>query len=58
MVSSFDALPSNLPCIPDSVTTSLVLEVTKDEVYRTILDLPTGKSPDPNGFNTEFYHNF
>lgn len=52
------ALPNNLPCISYLDAANLIREVTKEEVYLTILDLPTGKSPDPNGFNVEFYQNF
>ncbi|XP_039136968.1 uncharacterized protein LOC120274488 [Dioscorea cayenensis subsp. rotundata] len=29
--------------------------VTKDEIFQALLDLPTGKSPGPDGFNVEFY---
>lgn len=56
--TSFDALPGNLPCIPDSLVASLVREVTINEVYRTILELPAGKSPGLDGFISEFYRNF
>lgn len=36
----------------------LIREVTKVEVYLTILDFPTGKPPGPDGFNVEFYQTF
>lgn len=36
----------------------LIGEVTKEEIYRIVMDLPTGKSPGPNGFNAEFYQFF
>lgn len=58
MPTTFDALPANLPSISDSVAASLIREVTIEEVYSTILDLPAGKSPGPDGFNSEFYQNF
>ncbi|XP_039130894.1 uncharacterized protein LOC120267295 [Dioscorea cayenensis subsp. rotundata] len=51
-------LPTNLPRLNDSVASSIVREVTKEEVFQTLLDLPTGKSPGPDGFCTEFYHSF
>lgn len=56
-VSLFDALPSNIPHISDSDAASLIRKVTKEEVYRTIIDLPTGKFPGPDDFNAEFYRN-
>lgn len=39
----------------DADSSFLIHEVTKEEVYLTILNLPTGKSPGPDGFNIEFY---
>lgn len=57
-VNLFDDLLSNLPRISNSDAVSLTPEVTKKKIYITILDSPTGKSPGPDGFNAEFYHNF
>lgn len=34
------------------------MEVTCEEIYRVVLDLPSSKSPGPNGFNAEFYQFF
>lgn len=42
----------------DSDAAILTREVTRDEVYLTLLDLPPGKSPGPDVFNVEFYWNF
>lgn len=50
-----DVLPNNLPRISDINVVHPTWEVTKEEVYLTILDLPIGKSPSPNGFNIVFY---
>lgn len=53
-----EALPSDLPRLSDSNAALLIREVTKDEVYRTILDLPVGKAPGPDGFTVDFYRKF
>lgn len=42
LVDIFDALPTDLPRISDSDAVNLIREATKEEVYLTILDLPTG----------------
>lgn len=36
----------------------LIGEVTKEEIYRIAMDLPTGKSIGLDGFNAEFYQFF
>lgn len=53
-----DTLPIDLPTISDFEGHMLICEVTWEEVYQVILELPTGKSPGPNGFNVEFYRAF
>lgn len=52
------ALPIDLPHLSDSDAATLTREITKDEVFLTLLDLPPGKSPGPDGFNVEFYQSF
>lgn len=49
-----NSLPTNLPYVSEDLATILIREVTKKEVYGTILDLPSGMSPGPNDFNVEF----
>lgn len=51
-----DALPNDLPSISADVGHHLIRDVSKDEIYHTLLDLPIGKSPGPDGFKVEFYH--
>lgn len=53
-----DFLPPDLPRISDQDRNSLIVEVTKEEVFCTLSDLPSGKSPGPDGFNVEFYQNY
>lgn len=53
-----ELLPDNIPSLSDADSLFLIREVTKEEVYLTILDLPSGKSPGPDGFNIEFYRAF
>lgn len=57
-VDIINSLPNDLPRISDTEATRLIQEVTKEEVYCTIFDLPTGKFPGPNGFNVEFFRKF
>lgn len=57
-VNPLDALPCDLPRLSDSDAALLVREVTKEKVYHTILDLPTGKAPGPDGVTVEFYRKF
>lgn len=58
LVDIINALPRDLPHIFDADAANLIRAVTKEEVYCTIYDLPTGKSPGPDGFNVEFFRNF
>lgn len=51
-------LHDDIPKLSNAERSSLISEVTKEEVYLTILDLPPGKSPGPDGFNIEFYRTF
>lgn len=53
-----DAVPCDLPYISDTEAFNLIHEITKDEVFSTIHDLPPGKSPGPDGFNVEFFSQF
>lgn len=48
-------LPDDLPTLSQLDGEMLTGEVSKEEVYCTVIDLPTGKSSDPDGFNVEFY---
>lgn len=48
-------LPSDLPQIFETDAQLLIRPVTREEVYETLMDLPTGKSTGPDGFNVEFY---
>lgn len=57
-VDTIEALPIDLPHLSDYDAVTLTWEVTKEEVYLTLLDLPSGKSPRSDGFNVEFYRNF
>lgn len=49
------ALPNDLPTISAGEGDSLTREVSKKEVYDALKSLPSGKSPGPDGFNTEFF---
>lgn len=53
-----NSLPNDLPRLFDAEATLLIQEVTIEEVYDTISDLPIGKSLGPDGFNVEFYRIF
>lgn len=53
-----DALPPDLPRLFDSDNLILIQEVTMEEVYLTLVDLPSSKFPGTDGFNVEFYQNF
>lgn len=53
-----NVIPSDLSHISYAEALNLIREVTKEEVYSTLFDLPPGKSPGPDGFNVEFFHNF
>lgn len=52
------ALPDDLPQLSASDYEMLIGEVTKEEIYRIAMDLPTGKSIGLDGFNAEFYQFF
>lgn len=49
------ALPFDLPQISETNAQLLICLVTREEVYETLMDLPTGKSRGPDEFNVEFY---
>lgn len=53
-----DALHFDLPQLADSDCSQLICDVTIEEVYSTLPDLPPGKSPGHDGFNVEFYRTF
>lgn len=53
-----NALPNDLPSISPETGHQHICEVTKEEVYLALLDLPSYKSPGPDCFNIEFYHFF
>lgn len=55
IVDIFHALPNDLPLVSSVECESLIKEVTKVEVLHALQSLPSGKSPGPDGFNTEFY---
>ncbi|XP_039136217.1 uncharacterized protein LOC120273617 [Dioscorea cayenensis subsp. rotundata] len=52
----FNALPDDLPSLSEHEASALTRRVTKDEVFASLQDLPSGKAPGPDGFNAEFYH--
>lgn len=52
------ALPINLPSISEVEGNFLVRDVTREEIYFTLFNLPTGKSPGPDGITYEFFHFF
>lgn len=47
-----------LPTIYDVYGRFLTREVTREEIYHIVLDLSSGKSPGPDGYNAEFYKFF
>ncbi|XP_039129019.1 uncharacterized protein LOC120265197 [Dioscorea cayenensis subsp. rotundata] len=49
------ALPDDLPTISQNDGESLIAEVSKKEVFYALKSLPSGKSPGPDGLNSEFY---
>lgn len=52
------ALLNDLIPIPSSDCEILIRDVTKEEVFKTLISLPVGKSPGSDGFNIEFYKFF
>jgi hypothetical protein len=32
--------------------------ITQDEVDKEVKDMPSGKSPGPDGFTTDFFHHY
>lgn len=48
-------LPNDLPVLNDIDAKSLIRPITKREVYSNLKTMPSGKSPGPNGLNSEFY---
>jgi len=45
----------NLPKLSQEETENLSRLITSTEIETVILNLPTNKSPGPNGFTGEFY---
>lgn len=54
VVNILNLLPDDLPLISDVDGQNLTHEVTSEEVYLIVLDLPTGKSLGLDSFNAEF----
>lgn len=54
----FNALPNDLPQLLESGRQFLIWDVNSEEIYLTVLDLPAGKSPEPDAFNAEFFKFF
>lgn len=54
----FHALPNDLPLVSPIDCESLIKDVTKLEVFHALQSLSSGKSPGPDGFNSEFYSFF
>lgn len=52
------ALPDDLISLSDCDADFLVKDVSKNEVFQTLISLPSGKSPGPDGLNVEFYRFF
>lgn len=50
-----NALPNDLNFISPSDFDILIRDVSKNEVFHTLLSLPLGKSLGPDGLNVEFY---
>ena len=48
----------NLPKLSQDQVSSLNRPVSHKEIEALIRNLPTKKSPEPDGFNAEFYQNF
>lgn len=53
-----EAFPNCIPRFSDDDSLHLIREISKDEVYLTILGLSTGKSPGSDGFNVEVFRTF
>lgn len=51
-------MPSDLPRLSDLEGLDLIREVTREEVFAVVQELPLSKSPGSDGFNTEFFHFF
>lgn len=50
-----NAIPNDLPQFSDLDCDFLTRNVTREEVQLSIFELPSSKSPGPDGFNAEFY---
>lgn len=51
----FNALPDDLPTLTDMDRELLSMPFSKEEVYKTLKSMPSGKSPGTEGLNSEFY---
>ncbi|XP_039146767.1 uncharacterized protein LOC120284004 [Dioscorea cayenensis subsp. rotundata] len=54
----YNALPHDLPTLTDIDGIILTKDVSRDEVFSALNELPSRKSPGPDGFNAEFYKFF
>lgn len=57
-IDIIELIPDDIPTLSDIDNSVLTLEVSKEEVYLTIVNLPTGKTSGLNGFNIEIYRAF
>lgn len=55
-LDTLHALPDDLPKLSPVICDFITREVTREEIYKAVLDLPSGKSLGPDGLNAEFYH--
>ncbi|KAJ0986468.1 hypothetical protein J5N97_004824 [Dioscorea zingiberensis] len=51
-------MPDELPRLSDAQAESLIMPVTKFEIFQTLKSMSRGKAPGPNGLNTEFFRAF
>lgn len=58
LLDIYNALPNDLPTLSDTEGLNLIRDLTREELYANVCELPSGKAPGPNGFNAEFYHYF
>lgn len=56
--SILNALSNDLPKLSIDMCDLIILEVTCEEVYNVVMDLPLSKSLGPDGLNAEFFHFF
>lgn len=56
--NTLDSLSVDLPSLTDAEGCILTKEVTREDIYQVVVNLPSGKCPGPDGFNAEFYKFF